>query len=94
MLAVLKNSLLDEENALPSGFRTAVVEQAVMMVKSWKARPAPDRDNFLKVVIDRIVVQAEDIEIRLRLAAICTNCSGLPQARAFRPQPSFFRLLP
>jgi hypothetical protein len=40
------------------------------MVKSWKASSAPDRDRFLKAVIDCIVVQAEHIEIRLRLAAI------------------------
>jgi hypothetical protein len=46
------------------------------MVKSWKARPAPDRDHFLKVVINRIVVQAEHIEIRLRLAAFLHELLG------------------
>jgi site-specific DNA recombinase len=76
LLAVLKNSLLDEENALPSGFYAAVVERAAKMVKSWKARPAPDREHFLKVVINRIVVQAEHIEIRLRLAAILHELLG------------------
>ena len=76
LLAVLKNSLLDEENAPPSGFYAAVVERAAKMVKSWKPRPAPDRDHFLKAVIDRIVVQAEHIEIRLRLAAILHELLG------------------
>jgi hypothetical protein len=76
LLAVLKNSLLDEENAPPSGFYAAVVERAAKMVKSWKARPAPDRDHFLKVVINRIVVQAEHIEIRLRLAAFLHELLG------------------
>jgi len=76
LLAVLKDSLLDEENAPSSGFYPAIVERAAKMVKSWKPRPAPDRDHFLKAVIDRIVVQAEHIEIRLRLAAILHELLG------------------
>ncbi len=76
LLAVLKSSLLDEENAPPNGFYTAVVERAAKMVKNWKPRPAPDRDHFLKAVIDRIVVHAEHIEIRLRLAAILHELLG------------------
>jgi hypothetical protein len=39
-------------------------------------RPASDRDNFLKAVIDRIVVQTEHVEIRLRLAAILHQLFG------------------
>jgi hypothetical protein len=46
------------------------------MVQSWKLRPTPDRHQFLKAVIDRIVVQAEHIEIRLRLAAILHELLG------------------
>jgi site-specific DNA recombinase len=76
LLAILKNNVLDEESAPPSGFHAAVVERAAKMVKSWKPRPAPDRDRFLKAVIDRIVVQAEHIEIRLRLAAILHELLG------------------
>jgi site-specific DNA recombinase len=76
LLAVLKNGLLDEENAPPSGFYAAIVERAAKIVKSWKSRPAPDRDHFLKAVIDRIVVQAEYVEIRLRLAAILYELRG------------------
>lgn len=76
LLEVLKNSLLDEENAPPSGFYAAVVERAAKMVRIWKPRPASDRDAFLKAVIDRIVVQAEHIEIRLRLATILHELLG------------------
>lgn len=76
LLASLKNSLVDEENAPSSGLYAAVVERAAKMVKGWKPRPAPDRDHFLKAVIDRIVVQAEHIEIRLRLAAILHELLG------------------
>ena len=76
LLAVLKNNLLDDEDAPPSGFYAAVVERAAKMVKSWKPRPAPDRCHFLKAVIDRIVVQAEHIEIRLRLAPILQELLG------------------
>ena len=46
------------------------------MVRSWKPRPAPDRCHFLKSVIDRIVVQAEHIEIRLRFAVIFHQLLG------------------
>ena len=76
LLAVLNDSLLDEENAPPSGFYSAVVERATKMVKSWKPRQAPDRSHFLKAAIDRIVVQAEHIEIRLRLATILNELLG------------------
>ena len=76
LLAVLNGSLLDEENAPSSGFYTAVVDRAAKMVKSWKLHPAPDRDRFLTAVIDRIVVQGEHIEIRLRLAAILHELLG------------------
>ena len=76
LLAVLKNNLLDDEDAPPSGFYAAVVERAAKMVRSWKPRPAPDRCHFLKAVIDRIVIQAEHIEIRLRLAPILQELLG------------------
>jgi hypothetical protein len=95
LLAVLKDNLLDAENAPPCGFYLAVVERATKMVKSWKPRPAPDRDHFLKAVIDRIVVQAEHIEIRLRLAAILNELLGSDTAgQASKPQSNSFRLLP
>jgi site-specific DNA recombinase len=76
LLSVLKNNLLDDEDAPPSGFYAAVAERAAKMVRSWKPRPAPDRDHFLKAVIDCIVVQAEHIEIRLRLAVIFQELLG------------------
>jgi hypothetical protein len=76
LLAVLKNNLLDEETAPASGFYAAVVERAAKMVKSWKSLPAPDRDQLLKTVIDRIVVQTDHIEIRLRLAAVLHELLG------------------
>jgi DNA invertase Pin-like site-specific DNA recombinase len=76
LMAVLKNNLLDEENAPPSGFYASVVERAAELVGSWKPRPAADRDHFLKALIDRVVVHAEHIEIRLRLAAILHELLG------------------
>ena len=83
LLAVLKDSLLDEENAPSSGFYAAVVDRAAKAFTSWKSRPAPDRDHFLKAVIDRIVVQAECIEIRLRLAGILQELLGSDLAGQF-----------
>ena len=76
LLVILKNNLLDDEDAPPRGFYAAVVERAGKMVKGWKTRPAPDRNHFLKSVIDRIVVQPENIEIRLRLAVIFQELFG------------------
>ena len=75
-LSVLKDQLLDDEDAPPSGFYAAVVERAAKMVRGWKLRPAPNRCHFLKAVIDRIVIQAEHIEIRLRLAPILQELLG------------------
>ena len=83
LLAVLKDSLLDEENAPSSGFYAAVLDRAAKAFTSWKSRPAPDRDHFLKAVIDRIVVQAECIEIRLRLAGILQELLGSDPAGQF-----------
>jgi DNA invertase Pin-like site-specific DNA recombinase len=79
-LEVLKNSLLDEEDAPASGFYAAVVDGAAKRVKSWKSRPACDRSQFLKAIIDRVVVQAERIEIRLRLEAIFNELLGTDPA--------------
>ena len=76
LLSILKNNLLDDEDAPPSGFYAAVVERAAKMVMSWKPRTAQERCHFLKTVIDRIVVQAEHIEIRLRLAPILQELLG------------------
>jgi DNA invertase Pin-like site-specific DNA recombinase len=76
LLEILKNSLLDEEVAPPSGFYAAVVEGAAKSFKSWRSRPACDRSQFLKAIIDRVVVQAEHIEIRLHLAAIFNELLG------------------
>ncbi len=76
LLAVLKNCLLDEENVPPSGFYAAVVEGAAKMVKSWKALPGPDRNQFLNSIIERVVVHAEHIEIRLRLPSIFLQLLG------------------
>jgi hypothetical protein len=76
LLTALKDNLLNEGESPSSGFYTAVVERAAKAVESWKPRPAEDRDHFLKAVIDRIVVQAEHIEIRLRLAAILHELLG------------------
>ena len=76
LLAVLKNNLLDDEDAPPSGFYAAVVERAARMVRSWKLRAASDRNEFLKRVIDRIAIQTEHIEIRLRLAPIFEELVG------------------
>jgi DNA invertase Pin-like site-specific DNA recombinase len=70
LLEFLKNSLLDEENTPPNGFYTSVIEQAAKVVKNWESRPVPARNHFLKVVIDRIVIQAEQIEIQVRVTAI------------------------
>ena len=83
LLAVLKDSLLDEENAPSSEFYAAVLDRAAKAFTSWKSRPAPDRDHFLKAVIDRIVVQAECIEIRLRLAGILQELLGSDLAGQF-----------
>ena len=93
LLAVLKNSLLDDENAPPSGFYTAVVERAAKMVKNWKPRLAPDRCHFLKTVIERIVVQAEHIEIRLRLAVIFQELLGPdPVGQGVQAAAKFFSI--
>ena len=76
LLSALKNNLLDDEDAPPSGFSATVVERAAKMIKGWKARPAPNRCHFLETVIDRIVVQAEHFEIRWRVSVIFQGLLG------------------
>ena len=90
LLAALENSLIDEENAPTNGFYAAVVEQAAKVVKSWKSRSASERERFLKAGIDRIVVQAEHIEIRLRLAAILHELLGTDNAGQGDQAPAKF----
>jgi site-specific DNA recombinase len=76
LLAVLKNNVLDDEDAPPSGVYAAVVERAAKIVKNWKPRRISDRRDFLRAVIDRVVVQAEHIEIRLRVEVLFRELFG------------------
>ncbi|HLJ79254.1 MAG TPA: recombinase family protein [Acidobacteriaceae bacterium] len=76
LLEVLKNSLLDQDGVPPNGFYATVVERAARMVRVWKTLPALERDRFLAALIDRIVVYAEHVEIRLRLKVLLHDLPG------------------
>lgn len=90
LLELLKSCLLDEENAPLHGFYISVVEQAARLVKSWKMQSAPEREHFLKLVIDRIVVQAEHIEIRLKLVMLLSELlRSDPTAQGFQVAKRF-----
>jgi DNA invertase Pin-like site-specific DNA recombinase len=69
LLGVLKDSQFDDVTP-QSGFYKCMMAQAAELASGWRTLPAPDRELFLKTVIDQVIVHAEQIEIRLQLTAL------------------------
>jgi hypothetical protein len=54
----------------PEGFFDRIIAQAAATAQSWRERIAADRTQFLKIVIERVVIQPARVEIRLRVPAL------------------------
>jgi DNA invertase Pin-like site-specific DNA recombinase len=82
----LLDALRDESTVAPEGFLDSIIAQAAVTAQSWSVRIAADRMQFLKSVIDRVVIQQTHVEVRLRLPALVNEIIGRDQSgRGFPP---------
>jgi site-specific DNA recombinase len=70
-------ALRDETTAAPpEGFFARIVTQAAATAQSWRERIAADRVQFLKTVIERVIIHPDHVEICLRLPALVNEILG------------------
>jgi hypothetical protein len=74
--ADLLASLRDETTVAPEGFFDRIIAQSAATTQSWRDRIAANRTQFLKMVIERIVIQPTHVEIRLRVPALVNEILG------------------
>ena len=70
-------ALRDETVAAPpEGFFARIIEQAATTAQNWRERIAEDRTQFLKNVIERVIIHSDYVEIRLRTPALVNEILG------------------
>jgi site-specific DNA recombinase len=83
--ADLLAALRDETTVAPEGFFDRIIAQAAVAAQSC-VRIAADRTQFLKTVIDRVVIHPVHVEVRLRVPALVNEILGGDQpGRGFPP---------
>jgi DNA invertase Pin-like site-specific DNA recombinase len=83
LLAALRNEITAPP---PEGFFDRIIAQAAATAQNWRERIAADRTQFLKTVIDRVVIQQSHVEVRLRVTALVNEILGDDQpGRDFPP---------
>jgi hypothetical protein len=83
---VVLDALRDESTVAPEGFLDRIIAQAAATAQSWSVRIAADRMQFLKSVIDRIVIQQTHVEVRLRVPELVNEIIGRDQSGRDFPQ--------
>ena len=73
LLAALRH---ETTQAAPNGLFVRILTQAAKTAQSWHERSAEDRTQFLKGVIERVVIHPSHVEICLRVPAIVTDLLG------------------
>jgi site-specific DNA recombinase len=83
LLAALRD---ETTQAAAEGFFVRIIAQAAKTARSWHERSAPNRTQFLKGVVERVVIHPSHVEICLRVPAIVTDILGPdPSAVGFPP---------
>jgi len=60
----------------PEGFYSRLIMQAVATAQNWRERIAEDRTQFLRNVIERVIIRSDHVEIRLRTPALVNEILG------------------
>jgi site-specific DNA recombinase len=68
--------LQDETTETRDGFFDRIVAKAEVTAQTWRMRVAEERTQFLRGVIDRVVVQSTHVEVRLRVPALVNEILG------------------
>lgn len=71
-----------EGASLPGGFFTGIVARATSTAATWQSLTGPDREHFLRAVIDRVIIHPTRVEIRIRVTQFIQQLLGdnLPMA--------------
>ena len=65
-----------EGASLPGGFLTGIVARATSTAATWQSLTGPDREHFLRAVIDRVIIHPTRVEIRIRVPQFIQQLLG------------------
>jgi hypothetical protein len=65
-----------EGASLPGGFFTGIVARATSTAATWQSLTGPDREHFLRAVIDRVIIHPTRVEIRIRVPQFIQQLLG------------------
>ena len=74
LLAALRDETVT--TSPPEGFYSRLIAQAATTAQSWRERIAEDRTQFLKNVMERVMIRSDYVEIRLRTLALVNEILG------------------
>jgi DNA invertase Pin-like site-specific DNA recombinase len=66
LVASIRDNAQEEANQ-PAGFFTRIVARATSTAATWQSLSGPDREHFLRAVIDRVIIHPTRVEIRIRV---------------------------
>jgi DNA invertase Pin-like site-specific DNA recombinase len=76
----------DSSESYPEGFTTQIIASAADVAQDWRSRVASDRSQFLKTIIERIVIHSDHLEICLRVPALINEILGASSIPIAIPQ--------
>jgi len=82
LLAALRD---ETTKTAPKGLFARIIAQAAKTAQSWHERIAADREQFLKTIIERMVIHPSHVEICLRVPAVVTEILGSDPSAAGLP---------
>jgi DNA invertase Pin-like site-specific DNA recombinase len=75
LLAAIRNDVQDPAN-VPAGFYTKIAACSAYFVTIWQSRSGPDREQFLRQVIDRAIIHPTRVEIRICVPQLIQQLTG------------------
>jgi len=76
LLVFLRENQISDNTTPQNGSYTLILDSATEYISTWNTRPALQRQQFLKLVIDRVVIHPKQIEVRLRLPVLIHKLFG------------------
>ncbi len=75
LLAAIRNDVQDLAN-VPAGFFTQIAACSASFATIWRSRSGPDREQFLRQVIDRAIIHPTRVEIRICVPKLIQQLTG------------------
>jgi DNA invertase Pin-like site-specific DNA recombinase len=83
LIGALQEDLIE---SLPEGFTSQLIAGASDIARNWRSRVAPDRRQFVKSIIERVIIHSDHLEIRLSLPALLHETFGAGSIPITLPQ--------